>query len=326
MKKILSAFILSIFILISGAEANPIRVGVADFVNRSSEHKSILTVEMTEIFMKILTSYSSNIEAAVSKSFQSTNSLTAESAINAGKSEGFKYIILGALMSEKVTGSTINKPGFLYSTPIATVQTHTINIALRLIEVDTGKIILSVSGGGSGSLTRNIKDQMKISGTEEGRRQTIEDFKNARKIAFSAASSMAAEKICVFLTGEYSEVTSVKAAPPARNKKKTSTPSTITINRGTSSGVSEKTFYRIFYEGQEIYDSNGKILDKEKFNIAVAEVTSVKTNSCIANITGGIASNIRKGDKAEQITPEEAQLIIDNNDFVQKRARNYKNL
>ncbi|MBQ7578051.1 MAG: hypothetical protein IJT21_07300 [Synergistaceae bacterium] len=320
MKKFLAAFIFSTLIIISSAEASPVRIGVADFVDKTSGKNYTVPREITEKFMNILDSYSSNINVSTSKSFQNLNSLTAESAANAGRSEGCKYVVLGAIISDKSDFMMISKPGLLYDAPVATEHIQIMNISVRLIEAETGKIVLSVSGVGRGSYTISNKEAIRLNATKEGKQKMIDDLENIRKIAFDSASSMAAEKICAFLTGEYPEVINIKAAPPARRGRKTnSAPSTVTINKGSDSGVGGKTFYKIFYEGEEIFDSGNNSLGREKFNIAVAEVTSSRTNSSVANITGGTAANIRTGDKAEQITPEEAQLIIDNKDFIKKR-------
>ena len=54
--------------------------------------------------------------------------------------------------------------------------------------------------------------------------------------------------------------------------------------------------------------------------VAVAEVSEVRENSCTANITAGAMSTIRNGDKAEQITKEEAQSIAKSNDFTRTRV------
>ena len=322
MKKILIAFILLVFVIFSQAQAETINLGVAEFVNRTGINYT-LPGQLTKIFADILASYSSNINVISSKSFQALNSHTPEEASKIAKSSGCKYIVLGALINENMTTSNIMKPGLLYSTPVATVQTQTINISVRLIEVDTGKIILSVSGTGSGSFTYKIKEYAKDAAAKEGMQKILARQEKNKESAFSAASSMAAEKISVFLTGEYPEVTSVKVISSSKQaKKKNAKPSTVIINKGTSSGVGEKTFYKIFYEGSEIFNSKGDSIGREKFNLAVAEVVSVKAHNSTANITGGSANNIRKGDKAEQITPDEAQLIIDNNDFVSKRLRN----
>ena len=60
-------------------------------------------------------------------------------------------------------------------------------------------------------------------------------------------------------------------------------------------------------------------MGREKFNIAIAQVNSVKTDYCIASVLGGNFSNLHIGDKAELINMEEAQLILENNDFSRNR-------
>ena len=69
----------------------------------------------------------------------------------------------------------------------------------------------------------------------------------------------------------------------------------------------------------EIFDFNGASLGHEKLNIAIAEVSKVNSNFSIAEVKGGNLKNIRDGDKAEQITPDEAMLIIEHDNFIKDR-------
>ena len=70
---------------------------------------------------------------------------------------------------------------------------------------------------------------------------------------------------------------------------------------------------------------NGDSLGREKFTIAIAQVKNVQTSSCTAEIKGGKFNNIKNEDKAEQITAEEANAIIAQNDFTNSRISEFMN-
>lgn len=330
----LTLLIILLFIIFTvlSAGAAQIRVAAADFVNRANRPESALVSMrgLTDIFTKILASSSSNIEVSRSKSFQALNGLRPEDFVVAGKSANCQYIILGALKQFKSdTSHTFDNTGFLMSIPVlkAAIYEYTADLDLRLIEVETGKIIFSSSGTGRAFYTQDNKEAAKNPYSQKRIQDEANKQEQVRNKALSAAASMSAEKICAFLTGEYPEVSSVQVnTGTARKSKRKSSKTeaakssgTVTINRGTLSGVHEKTLFKIFYEGEEIFDRNGKSLGREKLNIAVAEVITPHADYSTASVTGGIFTNIRIGTKAEQITPEEADLIIKSNDFVKNR-------
>ena len=324
---VLSAILVLVFFTSQSVNAAQIRVGVADFIDRSNGIYSnpIILAAITESFTKILASSSNNIEVTNSKSFQALNGL--ESFANAGKSAECQYVILGALIEKNIDSSqSYKKNGFLSVPTInAITYTYTTTLDLRVIDVETGKIVFSTSGTGKASYSQNMKEAATVD-------SSAQKYEKASKMSLESAASMAAEKICAFLTGEYPEVsskTNVPAAKKSKSKKKSkkaeqsASLGTVTINRGSLSGVNEKTFYKIFFEGEEVVDFNGNSLGREKFNIAVAEVTTSKSDFCTASVRGGIFENVREGDKAEQITPEEAQSIIAGNDFAKTRISEF---
>ena len=332
----LSTCLLYVTAMSSLVYAEQIRIGVADFVDRTnSSHSSPNSMrEVTDIFTKILASYSNNMEVTNSKSFQALNGVTTDNFANAGKSAGCQYVVLGALTKGDIDFShSYKESGFLVSisTIKDTIYTYTANLDVRVIEVNTGKIIFSSSGTGQSSYSKDVKEATKNAYSQKEIQKTLNEQEKIKGQALSKASSMTAEKIYTFLTGEYPEISSIKAnTPPAKKSKrktkkieKNASLGTVTINYGTSVGVNEKTFYKIFFEGEEVHDFSGNSLGREKFNIAIAEVNNAKTDYSIASVTGGIFENIRTGDKAEQITQEEAQAIIERNDFAKNRISEF---
>ena len=299
---LLMVFLVLLFMLFSVSEATPIRVGVAEFVDKTDSISSVLLIPFTETFMKYLAESSNNIEVVSSKSFQLYHTKADENYVSAGKSEHCEYLILGALVKYQGSSNTID---------------------VKLIEVKTGDIVLSVSGVGKAP---NLDSTQKAVSFQE----QMEDFENSRNATLSSAASMAAEKICAYLTGEYPKVSSLQSVTQNKKKSKSkkskdSVLGTINIDKGTLSGIHENMFFKIFFEGEEVFDFNGSSLGHEKFNVAVAKVKKVRTDYCTAEVIGGIFTNIRNDDKAEQITEEEAMRIIADNDFSKNRLAEFLN-
>ena len=339
------AFSLCASVLVTPASTEQIRAGVADFVDRAAQRVEIYSMttylplrEVTEEFIKVLNACSDKIEVTGSKSFQTLNAASLKDLADTVKSTGCQYLILGALARLDNDLSYSNKSSLLGSIPETSIYTYIAALDIKVIEVNTGKIIFSTTGTGKASFSERVKSTMKDIGSKKLVYRMADNHEKTLKQSLFKASSMTAEKICAFLTGEYPQVTEVNYAKSNKSKKKPVSQEnskskssksnkknelvTININRGSKQGIYEKSCYRVFYEGEEIFDFAGNSLGRKKFNIAVAEVSTLKSTSCIASVIGGSPANIHKGDKAELITPEEALTIIDNNDFVKNRLSN----
>ena len=288
-----------------------------------------MTTKINKIFKDVLSNSSSNIEVvSAQNSFSNL-----DEAVISGKSTGCKYIILGALIGHDINSSQSTSGGVFFSSPkFEITTTQHIALDVRIIEVTTGKIIFSTSGKGIASYsysynTNSTKDMEKSSKIEQERYET-----NLEK-AILSSSSIASEKVCAFLIGEYPKVYPIKdntnnktKKSKKKSKKGETTPlGTVKIDRGTSTGIVDNAFYRIFFEGEEVFDFNGNSLGREKFTIAIAQVKTVQTNFCTAEIKGGNFNNIKNEDKAEQITAEEANAIIAQNDFTNSRISEFMN-
>ena len=324
---VLLIIFLFVFSMSSSASAGKIRVGVADFVDKTNNRFYQPQIR-TDIFIETLGSSSNNLEAVGSKSFQALHGVTLENVANT--ETGCQYIVLGDLTSYHADMEGLS----VASNAKKITYTISITVDTRLIETNTGKIILYASGTGNASHVYDKKEYSKLMSSKKGHDENINKQIELGNKAWHSAFSMVSEKICAFLTGEYPEVSSVtvkvhntKKSNNKKNKKAEEDISlgTLNINRGTSSGVYDGTFYKIFFEGEEVFDINGNSLGREKFNVAVAEVKSAKTDYSTASVTGGIFENIREGDKAEQITKGQAQLIIRNSDFVKNRLNEFLN-
>lgn len=319
------AFLL-FFAMSSAAGAEQIRLGIADFVTRTGMMDAGQLWQITELFTKILSSSSEALEVMGSRSRQDLRAVTAEDAASAGKAAGCQYVLLGAVMKNDMSYSQ-TYGGLWGTTPKTATQVQTMALDTRIIDVKTGKVVFSASGTGEGVFSYDVKEQARSGYGREAQNEAMNRYNDMLKEAASSAASMAAERICAFLTGEHPKVSSIKPnreAATKRSKKKSDKAKdavlgSVKIDRGTSSGVKAGAIYRIYLEGEEVFDMNGVSLGRERSTIALARVKEVGTYSSMAEVVVGVFKNIRDDDKAEQISHEEALSIIERDDFARNR-------
>lgn len=286
-----------------------IRLGITPFLSRSSEIKANQTAQITDIMIKIL-QVSPSISVIERERFMT---IAMEHGINLGSGEqtsamklgqlaGCRYILMGSAtqLTQRYIKSK-NTSRFLLSTES---QEATATLEARLVDVTTGKIILSFSKSGS----------VLISGND--RKSSAE----LTMLALEAAASRLSNKIREALANEYSMIISLN-----RNN--------IRINRGSTSGVNVGALYRVYQEGEELFDLNGKPLGRKIINLAILRVVNVNSEfstvevlnsdkqtpqktenkknskSKKTNETRIVPSLIREGDKIEVISFSEAEKL-----------------
>ena len=312
MRKFLFLCVLAVFLAVSSsAIAAPIRLGVADFVSRTSTADRETLRRVTEIFTGILSS-SQNIEVTESKKLGALKAVNAQSAAEAGKNAGCDYVLLGAVMDGA------NKTD--YRNPWKPIIEFESALETRIIKVATGEMILSAPGKGFAKVSYSPRISMGSKGANAEMECLQNIIHTTQEKSLTIAASMSAEKICSSLAEEYPQISSFRKSKAGKKSAGKKILGTLRINRGTSAGIQEGAFYRIYFDGEEVSDIGGESLGREKCTVAVAEVSEVRENSCTANITAGAMSTIRNGDKEEQITKEEAQSIADSNDFTRTRV------
>ena len=300
MKKFLLALVVCV-VASHQASAEPIRLGVADFVSRTSAADKETLRRITEIFTEILSS-SQNIEVTESKKLGALKAVNAKSAAEAGKNAGCDYVLLGAVMD----GATAVDYNRIFQ---QVIEFETV-LETRIIEVATDAMVLSAPG----------KGYVKFSVSQFNANKMMKSIDENKEKSLVIAASMAAEKICSSLAEEYPQISSFRKSKAGKKSSGKKILGTLKINRGTSAGIQKGTFYRIYFDGEEVSDIGGESLGREKCTVAVAEVNEVRENYCTANITAGAMNTIRNGDKAEQITKEEAQSIAYSSDFTRTRV------
>ena len=165
MKKFLWALVVCV-VALHQANAEPIRLGVADFVSRTSAADKETLRRVTEIFTEILSS-SQNIEVTESKKLGALKAVNAKSAAEAGKNAGCDYVLLGAVMDG--VGKTD------YSNPWKPIMEFEASLETRIIDVATGAMILSAPGKGFAKVAYSPRILFGSKGvdTEVDRLQTI---------------------------------------------------------------------------------------------------------------------------------------------------------
>ena len=240
------------------AEAEQIRLGIMPFVSRTNEIGESQATAITDLITGILHSSPSIavIERerlrviAMENGFNASNE---NSITKLGQLSGCQYILLGAVtqITQRYLSST-KFSWFLtskYSDGEDESQEATAKLEARIIDVATGRVVLSFSQSGSAI----VSDKQKYS------------RKDLINRAIEAASSRLCDEVRKILVNEYSMVIAI-------NKNN------IRINRGRASSVNPGSLYKVYQDGEEIFDLNGKSLGKRKINLALLRVVNVQND------------------------------------------------
>ena len=272
-KKIAICLSLGIF-LFSTVQANAaeqIRLGIMPFVSKTDEVTEKQAVYITDIITRTLQASPSIavIERerlrvlAMEKGFN-VSSVKNDSVMKLGQLTGCQYILLGSVTqlttryraSGKSSSYFVN--GRLMASYFDTKEQSQEGIATleaRLIDVNTGRVILSFFKSGSAFLSDNKKYSK-----NEFALQSVR-----------AASSRLADEVREVLANEYAMILSISK-------------DNVRINRGNLSGVNVGALYKVYQDGEELFDLNGKSLGKRIVNLALLHVTNVHDEFSTAEI------------------------------------------
>lgn len=284
--------------LAEAANANAVRIGVLPFTSKASGMSNHDASIIADIFTRNLTSSKSVmlLEREQLAAIARENRLTIDgiidpnTAIQLGKIAGCQYMLAGS-----VTELSIQREGFgnLFGQTIAKAT-----VDMRVFSVTTGHIGLSLSESGTSSESSYV---IPIGG---GIWRDEAGGLYAR--ALDAATEKLANRLRGVLLGEFSQVISVGGK-------------TVTVNRGATSGVKKDSLYLIYCDGKEMFDIDLTSLGHDKLNVAVIKISSVNDAFSTGNVVdeGGNASLIRRGDKIEPVTSQEAKKLS----FIDRRPR-----
>ena len=134
-------------------------------------------------------------------------------------------------------------------------QEANITLEARLIDTTTGQIIFSFNQRGSALISS--KDKNKNNRTKE----ILTGY------AVEAVATRLCDKVREIIANEYALIALIN-----ENKN------IIRINRGSISGVKIGAFYKVYQDGEKIFDLDGKLLGKKYINLALIRVIDVQNN------------------------------------------------
>ena len=268
--------------------SDEVTLGIMPFLSRTSELSRADASGMSDIIAGILQEVPGisvierkHIDAAMAR--QDVKASGEDADVKAGRLAGCRYILLGTVTRIMSGTSSRGKSSttFINHRPVATTFNpvkgsahHTASVEARLIDTETGAVVLS----------------FKCSASASGQNGKTEA--STVMLAVKAAASGTADKVSGFLAGEFPVITYADK-------------SGVVINRGMKSGAIPGMLYRIYRDGAEMFDLNGNSLGRRTVNLAVVRVTLVNRKACTAEVLSNSGS-IRIGDKAEVISMPEA--------------------
>jgi len=175
-----------------------------------------------------------------------------------GKAQGIKYIVLGTIIEASIKSGGVAVKGFG-----AGSATTTVVVNVRVVEVETGRIVLSEVGEGTTSAGAVSTPDASVGGsTSFG--------------AYSASARDAIAKVALVIRDNIDPVEAMVALVKLPSNE-------VTIDMGRESGIREKQRYLILRDDGPII-VNGKELGRETTTVAEITIKRVEANLSIGNI------------------------------------------
>lgn len=304
--------VLALCLACSGAEAavvdGSVRLGIVKFQPKAEGITELQAASIGDIFTRILAGSKTIItverdqfESIASEQKLSMSGLvTDDTAVQLGKILGCNYMLIGSVTRYEHTTSTTD----LWM--VAKKQEQAVvTIDARIVDVETTKVVLSLSETGKNSQEGSVLNFYGLSDKDKM------DFKGIEAGAIADSVSRLAFKLRENLTGEQVEV----VKPGSKE---------IIVSLGQRNGAQIGGLYRVYSEGQEIFDSEGNSLGREMHDIAVVKITKLQpefSNAVVAAGGAGRLALVQKGDKLYPVTSEELESMIANKVFPEERPR-----
>ena len=283
-----------------------ITLGIMPFLSRSSEVSDVQAAAITDVMTRTL-----NVSPSISIvererlriiAAEHGISFAQDAAQQIGSLAGCRYIMLGTV-TQFSEGYYSTLKTSLFSVSERSVHQAVITLEARIIDIVTGRVILSSSKSGSAAFSSKGSSTYLVNGAV-----------NLKEKAIDAAASRLGDKIREVLAGEYATVIKI-----SKNN--------IHINRGRASGVSVGMLYRVYEEGEELFDLDGTSLGRRISNIALIRVKDVSDKFSISEILSkqtpskkksgptkkadkNSGNLIRIGDRIENLSVSEADRLI----------------
>ncbi|MDR1978154.1 MAG: hypothetical protein LBQ42_05420 [Synergistaceae bacterium] len=277
--------------------ADKIRLGVLEFESKAAGVSNQQAQIITDIFTRTLTSSKSiavyerlQLQKIGEEQHLNMSGLVDPStAVEIGRLAGLQYILLGAVteLSEKASGGAIPLFGIGGAIGIGTHEAKA-TIDMRVIDVTTSEIVLSLSESGSSLESATAFTIAGITGVEA-------EFGGLKARAIAVAASRLGHEIREELGGEYSYVVSVSG-------------SDYVINLGSTMGAKEGSLYLVYAEGKPIRDIDGTLIGKDKIPLAVLKVRDVESGHSVCSVASPSKGTlVRRGDKIEPIAASKSK-------------------
>jgi hypothetical protein len=212
-------------------------------------------------------------------------------AARVGLLAGCQYMLLGSVTEYHSVkeGTSIRLPSFppIGFNPGSSKATATIH--MRVVDAETGEIILSFAEQGNSSEAWSNLRTPWFSHWER-------EFGGLNARALFDAIRRLAHKIREELGGEFSHVLS------AQEKE-------YVISLGATSGVKEGDLFLVYAEGKDILDMRDNVIGKMKIPLAVLKVLSVDTRHSVCGLAAPSKPIVQRGDKIEPINSAESKKL-----------------
>jgi tetratricopeptide (TPR) repeat protein len=243
-------------------------------------------------------------------------------AAEVGRRAGAQYMILGKLtkISQRNDVTETNR---IFSKSYETAVTASAQLHIRIVDVNSGKVVMNLPGYGVGRTAHSSKSvggfnlggwvgllQGAVELSAKLKASNLQD-EEAKAEAIADASADLANKIKGELAGEYLHVRDAKGDE------------NIEINADSTAGVNEEDLYLIYLDGSEKRDEEGILIEREVIPLAVVKVDKIHRGYSVARVvpSGGNSKLIRQGDKASPISRTGARELAVEKKFVKERPK-----
>lgn len=300
-----------------------IRIGILRFESKANGISYSNAESITDELTRMLAgSYSiaiidrSSLEAIAREHRMSLAGLIdPRTATKLGHVAGIQYLITGAITNFSHTENVKHNDStelwkllgkdwakYLGAKTITKTENAEITLDLRIIDVNTQEVVLSMAETGKATRTNTFS-----AGNIRNDSANVQNI-SLRDVAVSDAVARIGPRIKEAVAGEYTQVLRVSGGD-------------IFISIGSTSGAKIGNLYKVSFEGEEILDMRGNVLGRTTTPIAVIRIDDVKNDYSIAHVIkkGGNPSNIQRGDRVDQSSSGEASSLIKRKVFLDRR-------
>ena len=314
MKRVITALCVLVLSAVSAEAAitnGAVRLGVMKFLTRTEGVTEVQAAAVGDVFARMLTSSKTitvierdqleNVAGEIAKS--QSGMITDDTAVQIGKIAGCNYMLIGAVTRYEHSSSATDLFifGWRKYHALATID-------VRVVDVETTKVVLSLSETGT---TMQKGTTLNFYGMNEKKNM---DFAGMEAGAVADAASRLSYKLRETLTGE-----SLQVLEPGKKE--------IVIDLGMTSGAQVGGLYRVYVDGREIRNAEGRSLGREMNDIAVVKIIKVQPEFSTASLAAKGAGNlslVRRGDKIFPVAQDEMQQMIKNKVFPKSRPKEVK--